>query len=722
VVPSQRGFEKTLFLVGLISAVAVLAVIAAPMLSGETYFLNDLGDYDVPLLAFYQRCLAGGDSFAWCPDIFCGYYLAGEGQVGMYHPLHLLLYRTLPLVTAFNLEVILTYPFMLVGMYLFLRRWQVRRDAALFGAILFTFSGFNLLHFIHVNPVATVAHIPWLLFAIDVLARGQSRSRRAAAAAGIALLTGSQLLLAYPQAVMFSMAAEGGYLAMLSARRQRGRLVGLFFAAKVVGFGLGAVQLLPMIDAFGYSTRVDTSVQNRMVYSLERTDFVQLVAPYLLADRTMSGSTHENGLYAGAAAVVLLAWLAVNLGRLGPKRPLALAAILLMLLALDAACGPNGVLVLWLTKLPLVNMFRVPGRYIVLVHLGMAVAGAIALDAMARAAEEKKKTTWRRLWPIAIPAFVAVAAAALALWPWENPGTGLSIFAAHAAKNRYFILAGPVLVVTAACLVGAASRAASSRAAVLALAGIIVFAAGDQALYGLSYIRSGPVETIPAFVSSVDMPPEAGTMRVASGETTNDKWLLGGYRLVYGYVALPPRRELDYSTTPALRLAEAKWRWGKAPGGGEESASVWSEVPDPLPRARLVSKAVAWKTVDAQMAGVDVATTAVVEGDIDLPDSAPGEAAVTVDRPGHIVVSVAAPGRQILVVSESFHPGWRATSDGAGIEVIPVYGDFMGCVVEPGKHVVELTFKPLSLAAGMWVSIIALVVLPIFVIIAARRT
>jgi hypothetical protein len=274
--------------------------------------------------------------------------------------------------------------------------------------------------------------------------------------------------------------------------------------------------------------------------------------------------------------------------------------------------------------------------------------------------------------------------------------------------------------------VGAASRAASSRGAVLALAGIIVFAAGDQALYGLSYDRSGPVETIPAFVSSAEMPPEAGSMRVAlseSGEVAglplrahriSAIWLLGGYKLVYGYVGLPPRRELDYTTIPALRLAEAKWRWGQAWGDNdEEAASGWIRVPDPLPRARLVSKAVAWKKVGGQVGMVDVATTAVVYGDLNLPDSAPGEATVTVDRPGHIVVSVSASGRQVLVVSESFHSGWRATSDGAGVEVIPVYGDFLGCVVEPGKHVIELTFKPLSLAAGMWVSVIALVALAV---------
>ena len=32
--------------------------------------------------------LESGDAFDWCPDLFGGFYLTGEGQVGTYHPLH----------------------------------------------------------------------------------------------------------------------------------------------------------------------------------------------------------------------------------------------------------------------------------------------------------------------------------------------------------------------------------------------------------------------------------------------------------------------------------------------------------------------------------------------------------------------------------------------------------------------------------------------------------
>ena len=82
----------------------------------------------------------------WTPAIFAGFYLHGEGQIGLFHPFHQLLYRALPLGPAFNLELIASYVAAFAGMVWFLRRLRFSRAAALFGAMLFAFSGFNLLH------------------------------------------------------------------------------------------------------------------------------------------------------------------------------------------------------------------------------------------------------------------------------------------------------------------------------------------------------------------------------------------------------------------------------------------------------------------------------------------------------------------------------------------------------------------------------------------------
>ena len=92
------------------------------------------------------------------------------------------------------------------------------------GSLLFTFSSFNLLHFLHPNAVAVIAHIPWLLWAIDIALLESRRRRVALAGVLVALLTGSQLLLGYPQYVWFSFAAEFSYaIFLLTAHKYSAR-------------------------------------------------------------------------------------------------------------------------------------------------------------------------------------------------------------------------------------------------------------------------------------------------------------------------------------------------------------------------------------------------------------------------------------------------------------------------------------------------------------------
>ena len=117
-----------------------------------------------------------------------GLYLHGEGQLGMLHPAHLLAYRVLPLTVAFNLEFLANYAVAFAGMFWLLRRLGLTTGAALFGAMLFAFSGFQLLHHHHVNLVAVTAHLPWLLAFIDMLVTGDRPFERASGYAGIALV------------------------------------------------------------------------------------------------------------------------------------------------------------------------------------------------------------------------------------------------------------------------------------------------------------------------------------------------------------------------------------------------------------------------------------------------------------------------------------------------------------------------------------------------------
>jgi hypothetical protein len=77
---------------------AALALpLVLPLCLGRVYVWGDLSAFHLPMRHLYQQALRSGDSILWSPAIFSGFYVFGEGQAGMAHPLHWLLYRLLPL-------------------------------------------------------------------------------------------------------------------------------------------------------------------------------------------------------------------------------------------------------------------------------------------------------------------------------------------------------------------------------------------------------------------------------------------------------------------------------------------------------------------------------------------------------------------------------------------------------------------------------------------------
>ena len=735
----------------LLAGLLLFAALAGPFFAGRVYTADDLGAFHLPVRAFYAEQIARGEAHDWMPALYSGFYLTGEGQAGVYHPLHQLLYRILPLRAALGWEYLLSYPLMMLGTWLLLRRRIGRGGGAALGALLFTFSSFNLLHFVHPNAVAVIAHIPWLLWAIDVVLLDARRRKIALAAALIALLTGSQLLLGYPQFVWLSLLTEIAYAVfLLTAYKYAARTgcdvhftcngcVGCttrtwprLVIAKGIGLLLGGVQLLPTLDAWLHSSRFSADGCFASWGSLHPMNLLQLVAPYLFANRVVGGNTHEYGLYIGAAPLVLVVWLIARRRELGSLSRLAWATFGFAVAALLLAFGRFGPLYSVLTWLPLVGIFRFPCRYLVLFQLASAVLAAIGFVLLTHECKLARKNhddnmpnqkgvppaliqrhrSWRDLWKDFEPLWCIVGfsatVAAVGLWLRHQPQIG----AVPA------ILAGPVLLAIAARLVALAARGHSA-----ALVGLILFAAADLGCYGLSYLVYSHNDVLERYVASARTPPGEPDGRVVGdllrfdepGLHTGNLMTLRGWPRADGYAGLAPHRRLDYRLLPALRVAGVRWvqknQSTSAVVGLKPYNDRWLEVPGPLPRVRLLSQTRTSSDPGADILTICPDTTALVEVPLGLPASEPGKAVLTAERPGWLDIEVECPAPQLLVVAESHHSGWRATIDGRPCEVYRVNGDFIGCLTTAGKHRIVLEFHPESLQRGWMASCLGLCLL-----------
>ncbi len=76
-----------------------------------------------------------------------------------------------------------------------------------------------------------------------------------------------------------------------------------------------------------------------------------------------------------------------------------------------------------------------------------------------------------------------------------------------------------------------------------------------------------------------------------------------------------------------------------------------------------------------------------------------------------MVIEARSSDEGLVVLRDTFFPGWTAEVDGRPAEVEPVHSVFRGVRVGPGQHKVELRYEPLSWRIGWVVSVVSLVAL-----------
>ena len=684
-----------------VAAAGLFIPLFVPLGQGKVFAIGDLADFHLPLRHIYQSALVDGQSLLWTSRLFGGFYVHAEGQVGAFHPLHLLLYRLLPLGIAFNLELIASYVFGFAGMWLFLRRLGLATAASLTGAIAFAFSGFNLLHLLHMNAVAVIAHVPWLLLALEVLLFGDTKPKRLALA-GIAALTASTVLLGYPQYVWMAAMMCGIWLLVNLRRISRWNL-GLAAAAGVAGLMLGGIQLLPSVDLLQESVRQEVSTAFALTYSLHPLNLVQLLSPYFLLERVYSPAdepfVHEFGVYNGALCTIAVVWVLARWRHLA-SRQAALFGLTLLVAGVILALGAYGIAYEALVNLPIVGSFRAPARHILIAHVGLAVLAAITVDDLQRIARALVRSPVVWAW---LPLGLAGAAIAFA-WYWLDGGSG---FEGH-AFDRLGIAGGALFLTATAALVSIAAR---GRAWGLPLIPLVL--ALDLGLWGYPYVWEGGIMHGAEIAEREPAPPADAGARVHDGR--RNPWpnalLLRGFDVARPYVGLSPAHAMPLSTSRELRVAGVEW---------VRTEDGWERVPDPMPRVRLVPEAVAAADPVQALATVDVRRVALVERDIPGLAST-GKATLVEDAAGRIMMDVASPGRTLLATTEAWHAGWKAVAaDGRELRTVRVYGDCLGIVLEPGQYRVSLIFAPWSFTAGVYLSIAGALLTLGLVVLAGR--
>lgn len=768
----SRSRAPALTAVALVTLALATLLYPGALLRGEAFFERDLHLDWYPRLAVLGRVLREGSLPLWAPGLGFGQPLAADPSLQVLYPTTWLA-LALPWGAAYTAFVLVHLVVAATGAARLALRLGAGAAGAWTAACLFVLSGplqsaVNLwTHF------AAAALMPWVLLAADTAVRrpGIRATLALAAAGGLQLVAGSPDVCAVTAALGLALVVAR----LLAARGAHWRrALGTLLAAVALAVALTCVVWWPAASVLARSPRHSLSEDVRVAWSVPPLGLARLVAPLDPArvpfepgrwTRLYDGPAQPllYSLYLGLPALGLAA--ASLIGR--RSRTCALALLAAALLLTLFAMGPHAPLYRPLSAaVPLLQMLRFPSKALLALALVVSLLAGLGVRALRRAATPARLAVAALV--LAASAASAIVSSRLAAPPGWSAWLGVSfalLVALRVTRARPQAgLASLALVGLAVADLLAAHRDlnATAPAAMLVerprvadalqltdggrihvfdyhtLPGSAERLLGRGDPYGAAAGPPGldPRVLVLAVQRQLLVPLTAGFFGLDTSYDFDLRGLfprdLNDLTFFLDYVHGTPvhTRLLQLGAVAKvvalherglheLRLEQV------VPTLVGEPLRVFA-VPDPRPRAWLVGRT---RVVDKGAAfealadpAFDPSVEALLAGGPALADPAPLEAALRWQERGadRQRLETTASRAAVLVLADAYDPGWRARVDGHEAELLRANVAFRAVAVPPGRHVVELVYRPRELVPACAVSLGALFA-SLTLVVAARR-
>ena len=555
--------------------------------------------------------------------------------------------------------------------------------------------------------------LPLLLLCAERLAVGQTRAWTAAAVTiGLMTLGGDpETLIA---CLLFALLYLLGRRLRDPHNVQLTQGMGAFLAAAAIGLGLAGVQLVPYAE---YLTQAGPPA-GAAPHEITLSSFTGALMPSLTNPQDGGFSSATRLLHPGLVQLLLIAlWIAARQFVTKQLRrrmeSLLFAAVTLAIFSVL----PPGLL----QAVPFLSEFG-PQHAFIAVPLAVAFLAAAAAEEWNELDPEQCKAVLARLtfvlplvWGLGVAALIAaistIDAQTIAIWP----GIGLlAMVSLGLVVLLGFTLLRPSLRVTGYFL------SALSAIALLAMfaphtprtprdqifpetamlksletmqtriAGSSALALWPLPVNGISTVfnpSGAAVERYQAFMARTSQDP------LLQRRTGAEAFLLMKEDIKQGPFA---------AVRPVLNIQEVY------PSGALLLRDLGAQ-----PRARLI-----YAGRRAESFSPDLLTSAalpLIEGaTLAESDSGPvAEARIMEESGTHVQVTVGETRPGLLVLADTWYPGWKASVDGTAADVVPVDVVLRGVPVPAGQPTVVFSYDPMSLKIGIAVSLVALLIVAI---------
>lgn len=698
----------------------------------------------------------------WDPEPSCGVPAFAQGR--MYsNPIFNLTARITGPLEAIGWTAMLQLTMALWGAYLLARQLGVVPAAAAVAAVAYGFNLYLMVWLPHTSFFGAMVWLPLVFFAFErVISTGRlSWMALGATVFAIQILEGHIATPFFGAITLGIWSAVRGCAAARSVRSLRAGLRPVAVAAGLLVGGalLAAPQILATAELF-FQTPRGHAVGRTSVIDFEQG--LRAIAPWFWGHRFHGGTymgpfnVAELGLYFGVLPLAL-----IFLAPLGSRRLegwfFSATAVLCGLVVFDLP--PLRAVLGWIYPI-LYQSF--PGRIFVIAAFAGSVAAGLGAHWLLVGSSRRQVRRWT-IGVLLASVFIWAVAAWVALFhrpaAIEAQGGADWIVWLENTRVEGLLWAGGLLAVGAVAMwfirLGGGTRPALQWAlAIIAAVDLLRVGAGTIPFYSARDILP-PTPTIvrlSALLSATEtssrivplpsqqmIPGQVPSVFDLPSVSTYSSWPLTRYDR---YASLTGMRYLSWPLiyfndccSPMMNALGSRFivapddlrpsSLDLGPGFDllqDGDVRIW-ENPMAMPRARVVHRVRWMQAGDIEAVGrvmasgdVDLRSEVVLEGEGAEIASEAGNsgfqgAAILLDRPTRVEVEVDVDRPGVLVLADTWYPGWEATVNGQPAEVFPANLALRGVPVPEGRSLVVFSYRPAWLIPGLLLSLLGVVFL-----------
>ena len=647
----------------------------------------------------------------WRSDIGAGFPLFAEGQTGALFIPNIILFRLLSPALAYNAALVLCVASLGVGMYILFRALRLSRMGSLFSAISIMFSGLTLTQLPHITLLQGTSLLPFVM-AISIWFIEHPTARMGGL---LAFVISQQIFAGFPQATFLTLIISGCIVFWHALQKKRWWISLMTWLVYIcIGIAAGAIQMLPSYEFLRAGTDPKGfTPANATAYSMPVKHLMSFIDPFYFGNPALGtyppfyafdGSIFwENTAYMGILPIVLLIGSILIL-----KKHTGLTVWWgFLIITITLAAGKFGPAYILFSVWPL-TLFRVPSRFLWLSMIAISYISGFVITTV------QQKNTWRvSIRFLLILLLFGHTAALMRTW-WGY----------HLMEPSRIWLAPPKTV----------SMVAGKR----------ILTIGEPKLHNDVMIKTGWTN-----------PERFHSLRIGLSPDANMIWNISQYHVYAGRFLNRPtitetllsesietdRKTATISAARTLSLFSVQSVISYVPVESDElqlehesadgDVNVYMYTnPKALPRAYLVDEATKAGTLTEAVnilrdPGFTPGESVLLEDHAMrthpefvpfLAPSAPAHPkknSVTWRKNSHeyIELSVETDRDSILVLADTYYPGWSAAVDGVSVPILAANLSQRAIPVPRGMHTVTFTYTPMSLIYGSIISVTALLLI-----------